>query len=95
MPTTFHSKVVFLGSSASGKSSLCVRYMGKSFDPYRDCTIGAAFYTRLVECPPDIMKLELWDTAGQEKYHSIGYAFYRGADCCVICYDLTRKPTFD
>lgn len=94
MPTTFHSKVVFLGSSASGKSSLCVRYMEKSFDPYRDSTIGAAFYSRLVECPPDIMKLDLWDTAGQERYRALAPMYVRGADAVVIVYDITDDLSY-
>ena len=39
--------------------------------------------------------MQIWDTAGQEKYHSIGYAFYKGADCCALCFDLTKKDTFN
>jgi len=68
--------------------------MEKSFDPYRDCTIGAAFYTRLVECPPDIMKLELWDTAGQERYRALAPMYVRGADAVVIVYDITDDLSY-
>ena len=39
--------------------------------------------------------MQIWDTAGQEKYQSLGYAFYRGADCCALCYDITRKDTLE
>ena len=39
--------------------------------------------------------LQIWDTAGQEKFQSLGYAFYRGADCCVLCYDITNQRTFE
>jgi len=42
-----------------------------------------------------IVTVQIWDTAGQEKYQSIGYAFYRGADCCALCFDLTNKASFD
>jgi Ras-related protein Rab-7A len=42
-----------------------------------------------------IVTVQIWDTAGQEKYHSIGYAFYRGADCCVLTFDLTKRKSFE
>ena len=38
---------------------------------------------------------QIWDTAGQEKFRSLGGAFYRGADCCVLVYDITNKKSFD
>ena len=39
--------------------------------------------------------MQIWDTAGQEKYHSIGFPFYKGSDCCAICYDLSSKVSFE
>ena len=42
-----------------------------------------------------VINLEIWDTAGQEKFRSLGGAFYRGADCCVLVYDITNKRSFD
>ena len=41
------------------------------------------------------MTLQVWDTAGQEKFQSLGYAFYRGADCCILVYDLTNRKSFE
>lgn len=41
------------------------------------------------------VNLQIWDTAGQEKFQSLGYAFYRGADSCAIVFDLTSKKSFD
>ena len=37
----------------------------------------------------------MWDTAGQEKFQSLGYAFYRGADCCILVYDITNKKSYE
>ena len=58
-------------------------------------TIGADFQKKEVVIGSTIVTVQIWDTAGQEKYHSIGYAFYKGADCCAICYDITRQETFE
>ena len=42
-----------------------------------------------------VTTVQIWDTAGQEKYQSIGHAFYRGADCCAITFDITNRSSFD
>ena len=42
-----------------------------------------------------IVTLQIWDTAGQEKFQSLGYAFYRGADCCALVYDITNAKSFE
>ena len=42
-----------------------------------------------------IVTLQIWDTAGQEKFQSLGYAFYRGADCCALVYDITSEKSFE
>lgn len=48
-----------------------------------------------MRCGDRILTLQIWDTAGGERFQSLGRAFYRGADCCVIVFDCGRKPTFD
>ena len=58
-------------------------------------TIGADFQKKEVVVNNTINTVQIWDTAGQEKYQSIGYSFYRGADCCALCFDLTNKASFD
>ncbi len=42
-----------------------------------------------------LVTLQIWDTAGQEKFQSLGYAFYRGADCCALVYDITNGKSFE
>ena len=53
-------------------------------------TIGVDFKIRTIDVDGKTIKLQIWDTAGQEKFQSLGFAFYRGADCCALCYDLTN-----
>ena len=58
-------------------------------------TIGADFQKKEVVVNNTIVTVQIWDTAGQEKYQSLGYAFYRGADCCALVYDITKKDSFE
>ena len=58
-------------------------------------TIGADFSKKEVMIDNSIVNLQIWDTAGQEKFQSLGYAFYRGADCCCLVYDITNQKSFD
>ncbi len=58
-------------------------------------TIGADFSKKEVLIDGQNVTLQIWDTAGQEKFQSLGYAFYRGADCCCLCYDITSKNSFE
>jgi len=84
-------KVVILGDSGVGKTSLLNRCVHNTFynGEYK-ATIGADFLTKIVHLPQlekDIT-LQIWDTAGQERFVSICLAFYRGSDCCVLVYDI-------
>ena len=84
-----------LGDSDVGKTSLLDRYSQGKYDTVTKPTIGADFKRKEVVVNNTIVTVQLWDTAGQEKYHSIGYTFYRGADCCALCFDVTRRNTFE
>lgn len=89
-------KVVFLGDSAVGKSSMVLRYVKNSFDPYKDSTIGAAFLTQTETInPTTAVKFEIWDTAGQERYRSLAPMYYRNAPGAVVVYDITQAASFD
>ena len=58
-------------------------------------TIGADFSKKEIEVDGQVVTLQIWDTAGQEKFQSLGFAFYRGADCCALTYDLTDPSSFE
>ncbi|XP_014674628.1 PREDICTED: ras-related protein Rab-5B-like [Priapulus caudatus] len=88
-------KLVLLGESAVGKSSLVLRFVKGQFYEYQESTIGAAFLTQTV-CLDDItVKFEIWDTAGQERYHSLAPMYYRGAQAAIVVYDITSQDTFN
>ena len=57
-------------------------------------TIGVEFGSFVIKIDNKIVKLQIWDTAGQESFRSITRIFYRGANCVFLCYDITRKETF-
>ncbi|KAJ1645105.1 GTP-binding protein of the rab/ypt [Coemansia erecta] len=94
-PKTFTFKVVLLGESAVGKSSLVTRFARNQFDQYKESTIGAAFVTK--EVPLDsnaIANLHIWDTAGQERYKSLAPMYYRNAAAAIVVYDITQAESF-
>jgi len=87
-------KVIILGDSGVGKTSLMNQYVNKRFTSQYKATIGADFLTKEVLVDDRMVTLQIWDTAGQERFQSLGVAFYRGADCCVLVYDVTAPNTF-
>jgi len=87
-------KVVLLGESAVGKSSLVLRFVKGQFHEYQESTIGAAFLTQTISIDDNTIKFEIWDTAGQERYHSLAPMYYRGAQAAIIVYDITSQDSF-
>merc|ERR1711939_524198 len=78
-------KLVLLGESAVGKSSLVLRFVKDQFDDYRESTIGAAFLTQTITLDENTtVKFEIWDTAGQERYKSLAPMYYRKANENII-----------
>ncbi|KAI6657449.1 Ras-related protein Rab-7a [Oopsacas minuta] len=87
-------KVIILGDSGVGKTSLMNQYVKKKFTNKYKATIGADFLNKEVMIDDRLVTLQIWDTAGQERFQSLGVAFYRGADCCVLVYDVTQPNSF-
>eukprot|EP00005_Dracoamoeba_jomungandri_P003041 CAMPEP_0174260298 /NCGR_PEP_ID=MMETSP0439-20130205/9526_1 /TAXON_ID=0 /ORGANISM="Stereomyxa ramosa, Strain Chinc5" /LENGTH=199 /DNA_ID=CAMNT_0015344513 /DNA_START=62 /DNA_END=661 /DNA_ORIENTATION=- len=88
-------KVILLGDSGVGKTSLMDRYVNKKYSAQYKATIGADFLTKEVEVDGRLVTLQIWDTAGQERFQSLGNSFYRGADCCILVYDVQVPKTFE
>ncbi|KAJ9519327.1 hypothetical protein QJQ45_023120 [Haematococcus lacustris] len=88
-------KVIILGDSGVGKTSLMNQYVQKKFTKEYKATIGADFLTKEIEIDDKTVTMQIWDTAGQERFQSLGVAFYRGADCCVLVYDVNNAKTFE
>ncbi|XP_061468832.1 ras-related protein Rab-17 [Rhineura floridana] len=87
-------KVVLLGSTSVGKTSLAYRYVKKGFQDSLP-TVGCSFFTQVLSLDNTTIKFEIWDTAGQEKYHSVCHLYYRGANAAVLVYDITRKESLE
>lgn len=91
-----HVKLVLLGDSAVGKSSIVQRFVKNTFDEFRESTIGAAFITKTIQLDPQTsIKFEIWDTAGQERYKSLAPMYYRNANAAILMFDLTDSQSFD
>ncbi|CDH49017.1 rab small monomeric gtpase [Lichtheimia corymbifera JMRC:FSU:9682] len=88
-------KVIILGDSGVGKTSLMNQYVNKKFSSQYKATIGADFLTKEVMVDDKLVTMQIWDTAGQERFQSLGVAFYRGADCCVLVYDVNNNKSYE
>jgi Ras-related protein Rab-22 len=90
-------KVVLLGESGVGKTSIIQRYINDSFNPAISTTGGANFISKKMKFPEEnqTIKFEIWYTAGQEKFRSLAKVFYKNASICVLVYDITRRDTFE
>lgn len=79
-----------------GKSCLLLQFTepGSTFNERHDVTIGVEFGVRRVEVNGQALKLQIWDTAGQESFRSITRSYYRGAAAALLVYDISRRATF-
>lgn len=88
-------KVVLLGSSQVGKSSIILRFVKGKFFEYNESTVGVAFLQQTVPFNEKIrIKFDIWDTAGQERFGSLAPMYYRGAPAAIVVYDITSSETF-
>lgn len=87
-------KYIIIGDTGVGKSCLLLQFTDKRFQPVHDLTIGVEFGARMVTIDNRQIKLQIWDTAGQESFRSITRSYYRGAAGALLVYDITRRDTF-
>jgi Ras-related protein Rab-7A len=88
-------KVIILGDSGVGKTSLMNQFVNDKFTKQYKATIGADFLTKEILIEDKLVTMQIWDTAGQERFQSLGVAFYRGADSCILVYDITDPKSFE
>ena len=88
-------KLVLLGESAVGKSSIVMRFVNDEFQANKEPTIGAAFLTQKCRLEDRVLRYEIWDTAGQERFHSLAPMYYRNAQAAVVVYDVTKEATLE
>ena len=88
-------KLVLLGDSSVGKSSIVNRFVSDDFNTFQESTIGASFLTKdIINDKDEIIRLEIWDTAGQERYRSLAPMYYRCARIALVIYDITCNQSF-
>ncbi|EGI64416.1 Ras-related protein Rab-2 [Acromyrmex echinatior] len=88
-------KYIIIGDTGVGKSCLLLQFTDKRFQPVHDLTIGVEFGARMITIDSKQIKLQIWDTAGQEAFRSITRSYYRGAAGALLVYDITRRETFN
>lgn len=88
-------KYIIIGDTGVGKSCLLLQFTDKRFRADHDLTIGVEFGARLITIENKQIKLQIWDTAGQESFRSITRSYYRGASGALLVYDISRRDTFN
>uniref|UniRef100_A0A8B9T972 RAB42, member RAS oncogene family n=1 Tax=Anas platyrhynchos TaxID=8839 RepID=A0A8B9T972_ANAPL len=89
-------RVIMLGDSTVGKSSLLRRYTEGVFLDAVNQTVGVDFYVQFVELEPGLrVKLQFWDTAGQERFRSVTRSYYRNSAGGMLLFDLTNRASFE
>ena len=89
-------KVVLLGETGVGKTSIITRYVSNTFSQYVMTSTGSSFVSKnIILDENNKVKLQIWDTAGQEKYRSLAKIFYQSTAVAILVYDITTKSSFD
>lgn len=87
-------KIIIIGDSNIGKSSILYRFSDDVFNNKYISTIGVDFKIKTIVIDNKIIKLQIWDTAGQERFRTITTSYYRGSHIIILCYDTTDRNTF-
>jgi len=88
-------KLLLVGNSGTGKSSILLKYADNNFSTQYLSTIGVDFKIKTVKIDDKIIKLQMWDTAGQERFRTITSSYYRGADAVLIVYSVNDRESYN
>ena len=88
-------KLLIVGDPGVGKSSIMTRYVGEDFEECTTGTVGLDFRIRIIQLNGIRIRLQIWDSAGHERYRPLTTTYYRGSDGIVIVYDITDDQTFE
>lgn len=88
-------KLIIIGDSGVGKSCFLLQFLDGNFKEDHNVTIGVEYGAKTISLQGKSIKLQIWDTAGQESFRAVTRSFYRNAHAVILMYDLTRSETFD
>ena len=87
-------KIILVGDACVGKSSLLYRFIFNKFMEEYDCTIGVEFGSKTIKVQDKNLKLQCWDTAGQEIFRSITMSYYKNSSIAFVVFDITARTSF-
>eukprot|EP00919_Chromeraceae_sp_WS-2016_P058830 GHVR01139804.1.p1 GENE.GHVR01139804.1~~GHVR01139804.1.p1 ORF type:complete len:204 (-),score=37.42 GHVR01139804.1:438-1049(-) len=88
-------KILLIGDSGVGKSSILLRFTDDEFNPKSLSTIGVDFKVKYMNLQGKRLKLAVWDTAGQERFRTLTSSYYRGAQAIILVYDCCVRESFE
>lgn len=88
-------KILLVGDSGVGKSAILSRYVDEIYTEEFISTVGVDFKIKTIDIHNQVCKIQVWDTAGQERFKSITSVYYKGANGCIMVYDITNKNSFN
>lgn len=87
-------KILIIGDCGVGKSSLLLRFSEDKFDINQEVTMGLDFKHKIINIDDNVVRLAIWDTAGNERFRALTPNFYRGAQGVILVYDVTERSSF-
>jgi Ras-related protein Rab-6A len=93
--TTVSHRVVLLGESSVGKTCILNQYVYGSVSPEQQATVGVDFFAKTIKKPTGVVRIQIWDTAGQEKFNSLITSYIRNASIVILIFDITVRQSFD
>ena len=95
MSANYVIKLLTLGETEVGKTSIVLRYSDDKFHEDKTATIGIDFKIKIIRKGNEVIKVSIYDTAGEERFKTLIKHYYRGANGILLIFDLTKKSTFD
>jgi small GTP-binding protein len=95
MTAKYIIKLLTLGDTMVGKTSIVLRFSDDKFDENQFATIGIDFKTRYIKVRDASVKVLIWDTAGQEKFRNVAKQYYKGANGVLLIYDICNRKSFE
>ena len=88
-------RIITVGNTYVGKSCMLLRFTDNRFMCEHDLTIGVEFGSKIIKIDDSIIKMHVWDTAGQEVYRSVTRFYYKNVCGVILVYDITKRETFN